>query len=73
MVGGVDLADWLVRGGLALDWPRYSRGGYVAAQAEARRADKGMWAGSFVKPWDYRPCTKAGGRVEHCSDEAFAR
>lgn len=32
---GVDLADWLVRGGLALDWPRYSHGDYAAAQNEA--------------------------------------
>jgi endonuclease YncB( thermonuclease family) len=23
-VAGADLADWLVRQGLALDWPRYS-------------------------------------------------
>jgi hypothetical protein len=58
------------RSGLALDWPRYSRGGYVAAQAEAVHANKGMWSGSFVKPWDYRPCMKFGGRVDWCSDEA---
>jgi endonuclease YncB( thermonuclease family) len=25
-VGGADLADWLARQGLALDWPRYSQG-----------------------------------------------
>ncbi len=30
-VAGIDLAHWLVRGGLALDWPRYSHGDYVAA------------------------------------------
>jgi hypothetical protein len=24
-VAGIDLADWLVRKGLALDWPKYSR------------------------------------------------
>ncbi len=68
-VAGVDIADWLVRGGLALDWPRYSNGDYAVAQAEAERSSKGMWAGSFVKPWDYRPC-RAGGRIEWCSDEA---
>jgi endonuclease YncB( thermonuclease family) len=70
-VAGVDIADWLVRSGLALDWPRYSHGDYAVAQNEAERADKGMWAGSFVKPWDYRPCTKSGGRIEWCSDEAL--
>ena len=68
-VAGVDLADWLVRGGLALDWPRYSKGDYAAAQVEAERSSKGMWSGSFVKPWDYRSCAKAGRRVEWCSDE----
>ena len=30
-VGGADIADWLVRNGLALDWPQYSKGGYAAA------------------------------------------
>jgi endonuclease YncB( thermonuclease family) len=71
-VGGVDLANWLVRNGLALDWPRYSRGGYVAAQAEAVHADKGMWSGSFVKPWDYRACRRRGGRASACSDDSGA-
>ncbi len=39
-VGGTDIADWLVRNGLALDWPQYSKGGYAAAdgQAEGRKA-----------------------------------
>jgi endonuclease YncB( thermonuclease family) len=37
-VAGVDLADWLERGGLALDWPKYSRGDYASAQDEAKRA-----------------------------------
>jgi endonuclease YncB( thermonuclease family) len=31
--GGVDLARWLVSGGLALDWPQYSRGAYSDGQA----------------------------------------
>jgi endonuclease YncB( thermonuclease family) len=72
-VAGIDLADWLVRGGLALDWPRYSKGDYATAQVEAERGSKGMWAGSFVKPWDYRPCEKNRGSIEWCSDEASAR
>lgn len=69
-VGGVDMADWLVRGGLALDWPRYSKGDYAAAQAEAERGGKGMWAGSFVMPWNFRSCSKTDGQPEWCSDEA---
>ncbi|WP_136623852.1 hypothetical protein [Bradyrhizobium centrolobii] len=41
-VGCEDLAQWLVRHGLALDWPRDSGGRYVAAQEEARRSERGM-------------------------------
>jgi endonuclease YncB( thermonuclease family) len=36
-VGKVDLADWLVRGGLAIDWPRYSKGDYAAARGRGAR------------------------------------
>src|ERR1700738_2644268 len=31
-VGGADLGDWLVRTGLALDWPKYSKRKYDDAQ-----------------------------------------
>lgn len=72
-VAGIDLADWLVRRGLALDWPRYSGGDYADAQKEAERAEKGMWAGSFVKPWDFRTCRRSGARRDWCSDEASKR
>ena len=41
-VGGTDVADWLVRNGLALDWPQYSKGGYASAQAEAKREQRGI-------------------------------
>jgi endonuclease YncB( thermonuclease family) len=68
-VGGTDVADWLVRNGLALDWPQYSKGGYADAQAEAKREQRGMWGGSFKEPWNYRACRRAGGRPEGCSDD----
>ncbi|WP_338128913.1 thermonuclease family protein [Bradyrhizobium brasilense] len=45
-VGGADLGEWLVRSGLALDWPRYSKGRYDAAQHDAERAGRGIWKGS---------------------------
>lgn len=69
-VGGVDLAKWLVRGGLALDWPKYSRGKYDDAQREAEQAARGVWAGSYVAPWLYRACIKHGGKPGDCSDDA---
>ncbi|MDF0522243.1 thermonuclease family protein [Bradyrhizobium yuanmingense] len=71
-VGGVDLGDWLVRGGLAFDWPRYSKGEYDAAQREADHAWRGVWAGSYVVPWLYRTSVIAGGKPGDCSDNANA-
>jgi endonuclease YncB( thermonuclease family) len=57
---------------LALDWPRYSKGLYSTAQREAASAGRGMWAGSYVEPWQYRICVRAGGRPADCSDDATA-
>lgn len=69
-VGKVDLGDWLVRSGLAVDWPRYSKGDYAPAEAEARGRHSGIWSGRFVEPWRYRRCIGAGGRPNVCSVEA---
>ncbi|WP_083801625.1 thermonuclease family protein [Afipia sp. 1NLS2] len=67
-VNGVDIAEWLVRNGLALDWPRYSHGRYGSAQDGARREEKGIWAGTWTPPWEYRACVTGGGRPSACSD-----
>lgn len=69
-VSGIDLGEWLVRGGLAFDWPRYSKGKYDEAQREADHAGRGVWAGSYVVPWLYRACINAGGKPSGCSDDA---
>jgi endonuclease YncB( thermonuclease family) len=71
-VGGTDLAEWLVGNGLAIDWPKYSKGKFDAIQRQSERAGRGMWAGSYVEPWLYRVCAKAGGRPAACSDDASA-
>ncbi|WP_439371386.1 thermonuclease family protein [Bradyrhizobium sp. DASA03120] len=71
-VSGSDLGEWLVRNGLALDWPQYSRGRYDAAQHDAERAGRGIWKGSYVEPWRYRACIRANGRPSACSDDANA-
>lgn len=68
LVNGTDMAEWLVRSGLALDWPRYSRGRYSAAQETANRAGRGIWAGTSTAPWEYRACIRGGGRPAACSD-----
>jgi endonuclease YncB( thermonuclease family) len=69
-VNSVDLGDWLVSNGLALDWPRYSKGKYGKAQLDADHAARGMWTGSYVEPWLYRACVREGGRPGDCSDDA---
>jgi endonuclease YncB( thermonuclease family) len=68
-VAGIDLADWMVRNGHALDWPQYSKGDYAATQDEAKRAERGMWSGGFVEPWRYRTCRRTGGSPASCSDQ----
>jgi endonuclease YncB( thermonuclease family) len=71
-VGAVDLGDWMVRNGLALDWPQYSKRKYDAAQHEAELAGRGMWAGSYIEPWLYRVCIRGRGRPVDCSDDMNA-
>ena len=60
-VGGADLGDWLVRNGLALDWPEYSKRKYDAAQRDAEQAGRGIWKDSYIEPWLYRVCIRANG------------
>ena len=69
-VAGADLADWLVRAGLAFDWPQYSKGRYAAPQKAAERAGDGMWGGEWVLPWAYRTCVGDGGQPDRCSKSA---
>jgi len=71
-VEGTDLGEWLVRNGLALDWPQYSKGRYHEAQREAELTGQGLWKGSYVEPWLYRACIRASGKPSACSDDANA-
>jgi endonuclease YncB( thermonuclease family) len=71
-VVGVDLGAWLVRNGLALDWPQYSKGRYDGDQRAAEKAGAGIWKGSYVEPWLYRACIRASGAPSGCSDDATA-
>lgn len=52
-----------MREGYALEWPRYSRGRYGAAEHGRR----GLWVGSFIAPWLYRACVRLGERAHDCS------
>ena len=52
-VGTTDLNDWMVGQGWALAYRHYSRD-YVATEDAARTGRKGMWNGTFEKPWAVR-------------------
>lgn len=54
---GVDLAAAMVERGWAVAY-----GGYESEEAAARRAESGLWAGSFERPQDWRQ--GRGGTVE---------
>lgn len=51
---GASVNRWLVQNGLALDWPRYSKGAYAEAQTEAQAHGRGIWQGRFELPWEWR-------------------
>lgn len=51
---GVDIAEHLVRAGLAFDVPKWSAGRYKWIEDEARELGAGAWAGKFTYPWDHR-------------------
>lgn len=52
-IQGRDLGAEMVRAGWALAFVRYSND-YVGDETEARQARRGMWAGSFEAPWEWR-------------------
>jgi endonuclease YncB( thermonuclease family) len=49
----LDLNAEMVRQGWAVAYSKHSLN-YVAIEAEARRAKRGIWAGTFEEPEDYR-------------------
>lgn len=59
-VDGADVGSWLVRQGYAVRYARYAGTAYVAEEAEARRARRGLWAGRFTPPEDWRRQSRSG-------------
>lgn len=53
-VASDDIGAWLVSNGHALDYPTYSCGRYATEQEAAGRAKRGIWAGTFDMPWEWR-------------------
>lgn len=52
-IGAEDLGAWLALEGWALPYREFSRE-YVWAEDAAKKAGKGVWAGEFEAPWDWR-------------------
>ena len=52
-VDGYNVNARLVYEGLALAYRKYSKQ-YIPEEDKARAAKRGMWAGEFVAPWDWR-------------------
>jgi endonuclease YncB( thermonuclease family) len=56
-----DLGEALVREGLALNFGGDTAGPYAAAEAEAQAAKRGLWRGTFDKPYDWRQANPREG------------
>ncbi len=52
-VAGEEINTWMVQQGLALAYRRYSHD-YIDEEADAQAERRGIWAGEFVKPWEWR-------------------
>jgi endonuclease YncB( thermonuclease family) len=58
-IAGVgDLGQQLVAWGLAVAYVHFSKR-YLPDQAAAQTAHRGLWAGQFVMPWDWRKLQRA--------------
>jgi endonuclease YncB( thermonuclease family) len=62
-VGSTVLNELLVREGHALAYRRYSEE-YVGAEESARTAMRGMWAGQFLSPWEWRAQHRAAAPAQ---------
>jgi endonuclease YncB( thermonuclease family) len=51
--GAVNLNAWMVEQDWAVAFQKY-RIDYISQEDEARLARRGIWAGSFEMPWDWR-------------------
>lgn len=54
LADGRDLGALMVEAGYALAYRRYGGKIYDAQEATAKTAKRGLWAGEFMPPWEYR-------------------
>lgn len=60
-VSGMNLNREMVRAGWAIEYSQYSDGRYSSAQAEAKAAMRGLWAGRFIEPSEFRKQERGEG------------
>ena len=58
-LGALDLNGWLVEQGLGIAYRKYSTA-YVPQEGAAKAAKRGLWAGTFTPPWDWRKGDRIG-------------
>ena len=69
---GRDINAELIRQGWALEYKQYSDGRYSGDEDEAREAKRGLWAGKFVEPWDWRRGERLSSEASTGSDRKCA-
>ena len=53
MPDGTDIGEWMISNGWALAYRRYSKD-YVDEETVAKAGRRGLWAGEFIEPWEWR-------------------
>jgi endonuclease YncB( thermonuclease family) len=53
-VDGENLSEWIVKQGWAINSEPYARGRFKPAEADAKRAARGLWIGCFASPQNWR-------------------
>lgn len=59
-LGSQNINAWMVRNGWAVDYRQYSKGAYMAEEAQAKKERLGVWRGEFQMPWDWRRGKRMG-------------
>ncbi|HWW46524.1 MAG TPA: thermonuclease family protein [Xanthobacteraceae bacterium] len=58
--GTIELNREMIRRGWAVEYTKYSDGRYAKDEAEAMAGRRGLWAGSFDLPWEWRKQRRGG-------------
>ena len=58
---GRDVGAVMVGAGFALPYRQYGGKIYDAAESDARISKRGLWAGEFVAPWEFRRGSRRSG------------